>query len=170
MGCTPFKEPAKPSPPPAAASAPVVEKSARPVAQHDKETTDQLTSPATAPAPAPQTNTGLQPVDDEMLRKQAEILGLPPDMVKAIRPAQAKEKRGIIAAAGKDVRTCRVSVHPHELYSILREDGWACDGIMLPGGCVSGYTGKLQASGLVRFTCMDDNYDLCEKCAEKYKI
>ena len=43
-----------------------------------------------------------------------------------------------------------------------------CDGGKLPGGCLSGITGFRQTKGLKRFRCTQCDYDLCEKCFNKY--
>ena len=64
----------------------------------------------------------------------------------------------------------KVSVHPHELELIEKDNGWACDGIALSGGCASGITGFYQTTGMKRFSCTQDNFDICEKCLQKYLI
>lgn len=62
-----------------------------------------------------------------------------------------------------------VSDHYHTLKRFARNDGWACDGRHLPGGCRSGCTDFRQLTHQMhhRWRCMDGcDYDLCGRCVE----
>lgn len=61
-----------------------------------------------------------------------------------------------------------VSVHAHKLYLKNCDNGWACDGRQLSGGCKSNITDFYQTSGMERLSCDACNYDLCRKCTEAY--
>lgn len=61
-----------------------------------------------------------------------------------------------------------VKSHPHPLLLITRDNGWSCDGIKVPGGCVKGCSGFNQTKGWLRFNCQECDYDLCEGCVGKY--
>eukprot|EP01126_Amoeba_proteus_P062028 TRINITY_DN8381_c0_g1_i14.p1 TRINITY_DN8381_c0_g1~~TRINITY_DN8381_c0_g1_i14.p1 ORF type:complete len:761 (-),score=90.56 TRINITY_DN8381_c0_g1_i14:158-2440(-) len=56
--------------------------------------------------------------------------------------------------------------HPHSLKRNNMDNGWACDGRNLPGGCKRGITGFNQTKGVPRFRCTDCDFDLCDKCTE----
>jgi hypothetical protein len=63
----------------------------------------------------------------------------------------------------------RVNLATHD-HSVLErsyeDDGWVCEGIKFPNGCVNGCTGPEQTSGWGRFSCTKENcsYSLCEGC------
>jgi len=63
-----------------------------------------------------------------------------------------------------------VSVHEHPLVYLTCDNGWACDGKEIVGGCKSGFTGFGQTSGALRFRCDDCDYDLCARCLEAYLV
>lgn len=44
------------------------------------------------------------------------------------------------------------------------DDGWACAGRKLPGGCKRSISGYNQSGGLRRFGCKKCQYDLCDRC------
>lgn len=58
-----------------------------------------------------------------------------------------------------------VKCHAHNLTKTAGDNGWACDGRHLSGGCKSGCTGFKQLHGWNRYRCASCDYDLCEKCA-----
>lgn len=62
----------------------------------------------------------------------------------------------------------KVGVHNHPVYLNLNDNGWACDGQKLLGGCKKGCTGFRQTKGWLRFTCKPCDYDLCEGCYNAY--
>lgn len=62
----------------------------------------------------------------------------------------------------------RVSCHQHPLVFIRADNGWACDGRNMTGGCVKGCTGFRQTAGWSRFRCDNCDFDLCEGCIDKY--
>ena len=64
----------------------------------------------------------------------------------------------------------RVSVHSHPMVRAQGDNGWACDGMNLPGGCKRGCTDFNQTRGWVRYNCSSGcNYDLCEGCIHAYE-
>jgi len=65
----------------------------------------------------------------------------------------------------KHIDEVKVSVHPHPMRHIFKDNGWACDGRRLAGGCRSGCTGFLQTWSLQRYQCEECDYDLCYACA-----
>lgn len=54
--------------------------------------------------------------------------------------------------------------HRHPLIPCNVDNGWACDGRSLPGGCRSGVTGFNQTAGMPRWRCSICDYDLCAAC------
>jgi hypothetical protein len=54
----------------------------------------------------------------------------------------------------------------HQLVRNLEDNGWACDGRHLPGGCKRGCTGFRQSAGWGRYRCATCDYDLCDRCYE----
>ena len=64
----------------------------------------------------------------------------------------------------------KASTHIHALkfLDITMDNGWACDARHLPGGCLNGIKDFKQTKNIKRFRCMQCNYDLCEKCMNKY--
>jgi hypothetical protein len=54
----------------------------------------------------------------------------------------------------------------HRLVRNLEDNGWACDGRDLPGGCKRGCTGFRQSAGWGRYRCATCDYDLCDRCYE----
>jgi len=62
----------------------------------------------------------------------------------------------------------KVSVHAHALKYKTQDNGWACDGKNLPGGCKSGITGFNQTTGIERYRCDACDFDLCRKCLDAY--
>ena len=62
------------------------------------------------------------------------------------------------------------TTHPHPLkfLDVTMDNGWGCNGKFVLGGCLSGITGFRQTKGIKRFRCMQCDYDLCEKCFNKY--
>ena len=50
----------------------------------------------------------------------------------------------------------------------IQDNGWACDGILEEGECLSGLTGFDQSQGMRRFQCtLCRRFDYCEKCFER---
>eukprot|EP01044_Picomonas_judraskeda_P014749 COSAG03_NODE_2384_length_2822_cov_3.565553_2_plen_486_part_00 len=68
------------------------------------------------------------------------------------------------SAAGGHTAKCPQG---HDLTSLgaSENNGWACDGRTLPGGCKRGCTGFHQSDGWGRFQCRACDYDLCDLCA-----
>jgi len=64
----------------------------------------------------------------------------------------------------KHIKASKVNVHPHPLRQIHKDNGWACDGRKLPGGCKKGCNGFLQTWGWQRYQCEGCDYDMCEQC------
>ena len=56
--------------------------------------------------------------------------------------------------------------HPLKYLDTTMDNGWACNGINLPRGCLSGTNGFFQTKNIKRFRCMQCDYDLCEKCMD----
>jgi len=71
---------------------------------------------------------------------------------------------------GKHVQQINVSIHPHPLHQINRDNGWACDGRKLPGGCKRGCSSFHQTWGWSRFQCEACDFDLCEGCMNAYTV
>ena len=64
----------------------------------------------------------------------------------------------------------KTSAHRHSLQLSQRDNGWACDGRKLRGGCRKGCTGFNQTRGWVRYRCKSCDFDLCEQCTKKYSL
>ena len=58
--------------------------------------------------------------------------------------------------------------HPLKYLDTTMDNGWACNGKNLPCGCLSGIKDFNQTKNIKRFRCMQCDYDLCEKCMDKY--
>jgi hypothetical protein len=63
-------------------------------------------------------------------------------------------------------REYRSKEHPHPLRIVARDNGWACNGMRLPGGCRKGCTGFSQTTGWTRYRCIIEScdFDFCEGC------
>ena len=59
-------------------------------------------------------------------------------------------------------------IHPLKYLDTTMDNNWACDGRLLPNGCLSGITGFRQTKNMKRFRCVQCDYDLCEKCMNYY--
>ena len=59
-------------------------------------------------------------------------------------------------------------IHPLKYLDTTMDNNWACDGRLLPNGCLSGITGFRQTKNMKRFRCIQCDYDLCEKCMNYY--
>ena len=59
-------------------------------------------------------------------------------------------------------------MHPLKFLDTTMDNNWACDGRLLPNGCLSGITGFRQTKNMKRFRCVQCDYDLCEKCMNYY--
>lgn len=81
--------------------------------------------------------------------------------------AVAMRQRGGIKREAK--ATCP-SGHPLENVGLTRDNGWACDGRLLPGGCRSGLTDWHQSKGMPRFRCSTCDFDLCALCAQAPEV
>eukprot|EP01022_Parablepharisma_sp_SALTPOND_P006184 TRINITY_DN12511_c0_g1_i4.p1 TRINITY_DN12511_c0_g1~~TRINITY_DN12511_c0_g1_i4.p1 ORF type:complete len:163 (+),score=0.08 TRINITY_DN12511_c0_g1_i4:120-608(+) len=87
--------------------------------------------------------------------------------------SQVPSKRGFqnyTESTNKIPEKVKVSTHHHPLYLVNVDNGWACSGMQLPGGCESGITRFFQTKGMQRYTCGVDDYDLCVKCLQKYLV
>lgn len=62
----------------------------------------------------------------------------------------------------------KVTTHPHNLFINGADNGWACDGRRLPGGCRQGCIGFNTTTGWKRYRCNDCDFDLCEGCVRVY--
>eukprot|EP00829_Urostomides_striatus_P012978 TRINITY_DN347_c0_g2_i4.p2 TRINITY_DN347_c0_g2~~TRINITY_DN347_c0_g2_i4.p2 ORF type:complete len:191 (+),score=43.16 TRINITY_DN347_c0_g2_i4:48-575(+) len=60
-----------------------------------------------------------------------------------------------------------VSVHEHDLFYIVKDDGWRCNGYQF-GGCVSGIKAPYETATMDRYNCKNCHFDLCKKCLEKH--
>ena len=58
--------------------------------------------------------------------------------------------------------------HPLKYLDTTMSNGWRCDGIFLPNKCQSGITDFHQTANTKRFRCIQCNYDLCDKCMNRY--
>ena len=136
----------------------------------------ELPKPVVAPVPdhaaKEESKPASQPAKvEKVFTDQAGIYGCSPEEAKAIgeQIAQAKMKEAREKGRSNDP-TYNVTVHPHALVVVNRDNGWACDGMSVPGGCISGITGFYQTSGMKHYSCNYCNYDLCEKCIQKYLV
>lgn len=59
----------------------------------------------------------------------------------------------------------KVSCHPHPL-KFVKSNAWICDGSEMEGGCLSG--NREYGKDIMRFSCDDCDFDLCNNCAYKY--
>lgn len=61
-----------------------------------------------------------------------------------------------------------VSCHGHALVQNFNDNGWACDGRLLAGGCIQECTDFNQTAGWRRYRCNACDFDLCEGCVQKF--
>ena len=59
-------------------------------------------------------------------------------------------------------------VHPLKNMDTMMDNGWYCDGKYLPSPCQSGILNVEQSKYFRRFRCVTCDYDMCEKCMNKY--
>jgi len=76
----------------------------------------------------------------------------------------------LYATVPAEKNVIKTSVHGHSLHLLNRDNGWACDGKNLAGGCRNSppCTGFRQTYGWIRYTCNSCDYDLCKSCATHY--
>eukprot|EP01039_Chlorochromonas_danica_P002745 gene2745-2998_t len=83
------------------------------------------------------------------------------------------EEEAVLAVYDKEDfvigETVFVSVHDHVLHRDRADNGWACSGRLLPGGCRKGCTDYGQSAGWERFRCYGCDFNLCRECVRAYK-
>ena len=96
---------------------------------------------------------------DERTRVETAVL----DFYQRISPTSDGM---LIIDPHNDPRKSRLKVCPrgHPLVETVGDNGWACDGRHLPGGCKRNCTGFDQSAGWGRFHCGMCDYDLCDRC------
>lgn len=97
------------------------------------------------------------------------------DTIKAIRlHMETCEKNPSKESLSKEIQDViyLTTLHPHPLRLVFRDNGWACNGMKMEGGCKSGITAFGQSYGMKRYRCFQGecDFDLCEKCLDSSKI
>ena len=63
---------------------------------------------------------------------------------------------------------CTIHIHPLKYMDTMMDNGWYCDGKYLPSKCLSDIDNTLKSKSCKRFRCVTCDFDLCEKCMDKY--
>ncbi len=165
---------AAPEKTPASAAPPTAKPTPKPVAGPGSEKVAPEKAPESKQPPAPAApKPAEQPkqktAEELMLEEEAKLFGVSIEEAKRINEQRGKEKLAEQRAKGRtaDIPYC-VTCHPHPLYLVDQDNGWACNGMMLPEKCASGITDFYQTSGMKHYTCRLDDFDLCEGCINKY--
>eukprot|EP01022_Parablepharisma_sp_SALTPOND_P027541 TRINITY_DN668_c0_g1_i3.p1 TRINITY_DN668_c0_g1~~TRINITY_DN668_c0_g1_i3.p1 ORF type:complete len:210 (-),score=24.15 TRINITY_DN668_c0_g1_i3:113-742(-) len=114
-----------------------------------------------------------EPMDapQDLAEKDAQLYGFSADEVQDHHEAIGQMKMGDMRNDGKrNIENFQVSIHPHRLYLFNNGEPWFCDASVLPDGCMTEKMGIYSTRGLKRYTCKVCDYDLCEKCVQKYLV
>ncbi len=155
---------------------PAAEKPAQSVKAVPEPTVAKPTIPAVKeePKPAPAPAAPKPKTQQELAwEEEAKLYGMTVEEVKQRNAEIGKRKMEAARAKGRtaeEVYHIKPEAHPHPLYLIENDNGWICNGAMLPGGCASGLTDFYQSYGMKRYSCRLDDFDFCEKCVKKYEI
>ena len=61
-----------------------------------------------------------------------------------------------------------IHIHPLKYLDTTMDNGWYCDGKYLPNKCLGEIEECDKSKAQKRFRCVECDYDLCEKCMNKY--